>query len=249
MMGEGRLSLSVRPADRLPGPAPHPPGPHGYVAVAVTDSGAGIPADHLNHIFEPFYTTKQVGKGTGLGLSQVFGFVKQSGGEVDVATELGKGSTFTLYLPRVAAALPQPPALAAEAAPPLDGDGLSVLVVEDNSDVGAFAIDALTELGYAPTLVGSAGEALAELTRHPEGFDVVFSDVMMPGQSGIELAREIDQRDLDLPVLLTSGFSQALSQHGRGGYELLQKPYSIDQLAAALGRVVQHRRARRGAGE
>jgi len=248
MMGEGRLTLSVRPADKLPGPGPHPERPEGFVAVAVSDSGAGIPPQHLGHIFEPFYTTKQIGKGTGLGLSQVFGFVKQSGGEVDVATELGKGSTFTLYLPRVSAPLSAPPQAAAEA-PPLDGDGRTVLVVEDNRDVGTFAIEALTELGYAPTLVGSAGEALAELSRHPEGFDVVFSDIMMPGLSGIELAREIDQRELDLPVLLTSGFSQTLSQHGRFGYELLQKPYSIDQLAQALGRVVRQRRVKRGAAE
>ncbi len=137
---------------------------YGYVAVSVDDTGVGIPQDQIGRIFEPFFTTKEVGQGTGLGLSQVFGFAKQSGGEVAVASELGKGSTFTLYLPRVAAeesAQQQP----AEAAAPVGGRGMSVLVVEDNVEVGTFASDALTELGYVTTLVGNADACAGRADR------------------------------------------------------------------------------------
>jgi two-component system NtrC family sensor kinase len=246
MGGEGRLTIAVRVVAELPGPAPHPESPHGYVAVSVDDTGIGIPQEQFGRIFEPFFTTKEVGQGTGLGLSQVFGFAKQSGGEVMVASEVGKGSSFTLYLPRVLSGeLPQK--MAADDAPPVDGHGMSVLVVEDNIEVGAFAIDALTELGYATTLVGSAMDALAELNRNPGRYDVVFSDVVMPGMSGIDLAKEIHRRHVDLPVVLTSGYSQMLSQNGSYGFELLQKPYSIEQLARALHKA--DGKVKRGAAE
>src|ERR1700682_4723372 len=171
MGGEGRLTIAVRAVADLPHPAPHPESPHGYVAVSVDDTGVGIPQEQFGRIFEPFFTTKEVGQGTGLGLSQVFGFAKQSGGEVMVASEVGKGSSFTLYLPRVSGQ-GSPQHAPAEDAPPVDGHGMSVLVVEDNIEVGTFTTDALTELGYATTLVGSATEALAELNRNPGRFVV-----------------------------------------------------------------------------
>ena len=248
MGGEGRLTITVRAVEDLPHPGPRPESPRGYVAVSVADTGVGIPQDQFGRIFEPFFTTKEVGQGTGLGLSQVFGFAKQSGGEVIVASEVGSGSTFTLYLPRVAGA-ERPQQMAAEDATPAAGHGLSVLVVEDNIEVGTFATDALAELGYTATLVGNAMEALAELTRNPESFDVVFTDVVMPGMSGIDLAKEIRRRHFDLPVVLTSGYSHMLSQNGSYGFELLQKPYSIEQLAAALHKIGRWRRVKRGAAE
>jgi len=199
-------------------------------------------------VFEPFFTTKEVGQGTGLGLSQVFGFAKQSGGEVMVKSEVGKGSSFTLYLPRVPGN-DRPQQIAVQEAPPIDGRGRSVLVVEDNLEVGRFAADALTELGYSATLVASAMEALAELTGNAERFDVVFSDVVMPGMSGLDLAREIRLRYFDLPVVLTSGYSQVLSQNGNHDFELLQKPYSIEELARALEKVARWKNVKRGAAE
>jgi two-component system NtrC family sensor kinase len=248
MGGAGRLTITVRGVAELPGPAVLPESPLGYVAVSVDDTGVGIPQEQIGRIFEPFFTTKEVGQGTGLGLSQVFGFAKQSGGEVMVASEVGKGSTFTLYLPRVSGQ-GRPQQAPAEDAAPVDGHGMSVLVVEDNIEVGTFARDALTELDYATTLVHSAMEALAELTRNAERFDVVFTDVVMPGMTGIDLAQEIRRRHFDLPVVLTSGYSHVLSQNGSFGFELLQKPYSIEQLARVLHKVGRWRRVKRGAAE
>jgi two-component system, NtrC family, sensor kinase len=240
MGGEGRLTIAVRRVAEIPGPAPHPKRRDGYVAVSVEDTGSGIPQDQLGRIFEPFFTTKEVGQGTGLGLSQVFGFTKQSGGEVTVDTLPGKGSTFTLYLP-CAASDERPLQVAPEEAPPVDGQGISVLVVEDNTEVGKFATDALAELGYDTTMVGNASHALEELESDAGRFDVVFSDVVMPGMTGIELAQEIRRRGFDVPVVLTSGYSHVLSEQGTLGFELLQKPYSVEQLSRALRTV-----ARRG---
>ncbi len=246
MDGTGRLTIAVACAEELPDPSAHPPNPHGYVAVSVADTGAGIPPEQVGRIFEPFFTTKEVGHGTGLGLSQVFGFARQSGGEVAVASEVGKGSTFTLYLPRAPGESRQQ-AVLADDAPPVGGGGMAVLVVEDNLEVGKFAADALTQLGYTAILVGNAIHALEELNADPARFDVVFTDVVMPGMSGIELAQEIRRLRPDLPVVLTSGYSQVLAQQGSHGFELLQKPYSIEQLSRMLHRVSGSREVRDGA--
>jgi two-component system NtrC family sensor kinase len=236
MEGRGRLTIAVGMAASLPNAPPSAQHPYGYVAVSVADTGSGIPPDQFERIFEPFFTTKLAGHGTGLGLSQVFGFARQSGGEVAVASELGKGSIFTLYLPRTAGS-GKSRALPAESARPLDGRGMSVLVVEDNAEVGQFANDALADLGYSARLVGNAAHALEELAVDADRFDVVFTDVVMPGMTGLELAQEIRRRHADLPVVLTSGYSHVLSEHGSHGFELLQKPYSVEQLSRVLHRV------------
>ena len=248
--GRGRLTITVRTADALPhavAPShPHAPNPLGYVAVAVADTGVGIPTDQFERIFEPFFTTKQVGQGTGLGLSQVFGFAKQSGGEVVVASDVGQGSTFTLYLPRAPGA-DITPQIAEKDAPPIDGRGMTVLVVEDNPEIGRFAADALAGLGYVAELVGDATRALDELAADADRFDVVFTDVVMPGMTGVELAQEIHRRYPNLPVVLTSGYSHVLSEHGSAGYELLQKPYSIERVARVLNQLGRWRKDRRAA--
>jgi len=236
MEGRGRLTIGVGMAASLPNAPPSPQYPYGYVAVSVADTGSGIPPDQFERIFEPFFTTKLAGHGTGLGLSQVFGFARQSGGEVAVASEVGKGSIFTLYLPRTAGS-GKSRALPAEDARALDGRGMSVLVVEDNTDVGQFAHDALADLGYTARLVRSAAHALEELAVDADRFDVVFTDVVMPDMTGLELAQEIRRCHADLPVVLTSGYSHVLSEHGSHGFELLQKPYSVEQLSRVLHRV------------
>ncbi|MCJ2024736.1 PAS domain S-box protein [Methylobacterium sp. J-067] len=238
MDGEGRLDIRVRPADRIPAVRAHAAVPGDYVAVSISDTGTGIDADVLDRIFEPFFTTKGVGQGTGLGLSQVFGFAKQSGGEVVVRSEAGRGTTFTVYLPRASRAVVEAPH-AREPAPLADGHGTCVLVVEDNLDVGAFANQALAELGYETVWATDAEKALAEIEHVPFRFEVVFTDVVMPGMNGIALAREIRRRYPDLPVVLTSGYSDVLADEGSHGFELLRKPYSVADLSRVLRLAVE----------
>jgi CheY-like chemotaxis protein len=213
--------------------------PGEFVTVSLTDSGPGIPADNIERIFEPFFTTKGVGEGTGLGLSQVFGFTKQSGGGVVVTSEEGEGATFTMFLPRVDG-LDGGAAEEGDNSLPL-GEGACVLVVEDNAEVGMFATEALGELGYHTVLAMDASKALAELATDAGRFDIVFSDVMMPGMSGIELGQEIGRLYPKLPVVLTSGYSEVLAQSGTHGFELVHKPYSIDTLSRALKKVSRRR--------
>lgn len=253
MQGKGRITFKVEPAtsvpDALAGASGNRlPGNHGFVRVTVSDTGVGIPAARLGRIFEPFFTTKQVGHGTGLGLSQVFGFARQSGGEVTVTSEVGHGSTFSLYLPRVSPDL-VPQRQAPNTAPAVAGSGMSVLVVEDNIELANFAADGLTELGYSITLVDNATDALAELVVDADRFDVVFSDVVMPGMTGLDLAQAIRDRGIGVPVVLTTGYSQALSQDGVAGFDLVQKPYSIEELSRVLHRAARVRRVRDGAAE
>ncbi|MGY3449205.1 ATP-binding protein [Bradyrhizobium sp. USDA 4353] len=238
MAGQGLLSITVAAASDLPTPAAtHERPPLGYVAVVVQDTGVGIPRDQVSRIFEPFFTTKTIGQGTGLGLSQVFGFAKQSGGEIGVVSDVGKGATFTLYLPRVAPPQDQCSEAGGHAAP-ISGRGMAVLVVEDNIDVGRSATEALAELGYLTTLVDNARDALEELIDGASRFDVVFTDVVMPGMTGLELAEEIRRLELNIPVVLASGYSHVLAQQGTNGFELLRKPYSIEELSRVLHRVV-----------
>jgi len=232
MKGQGELTITVLPVTDMPTIRSHPAVPGEFVTVSLTDSGPGVPADKLDQIFEPFFTTKGVGEGTGLGLSQVFGFTKQSGGDIFVASSEGEGATFTIYLPRVAGV----GGVAAEAGDnslPL-GEGACVLVVEDNTEVGLFATQALAELGYNTVWAVDGAKALAELATGVDRFDIVFSDVMMPGMSGVELGREIGRLYPTLPVMLTSGYSEVLAQSGTHGFELLHKPYSIDTLSRAI---------------
>ena len=247
MNGEGKLTITVKGAAAIPAMRAHAEVVGNYVAVSMADTGSGIAAGDLERIFEPFFTTKAVGQGTGLGLSQVFGFVKQSGGEVAVHSEVGRGTTFTLYLPRATRAAAD--AIAAENDELVEGHGTFVLVVEDNADVGTFATQTLAELGYATLWAASADAALAALAEDANRFDVVFSDVVMPGMNGIELGQAIRRLYDDMPVVLTSGYSHVLAQNGTHGFELLHKPYSIEQLSRVLSKAAAwRRRKRQGAG-
>lgn len=235
MEGEGTVTIRLNCDARMPSIRGHGPGTGNFVAVSLSDTGVGIGPDDLERIFEPFFTTKDVGKGTGLGLSQVFGFAKQSGGDVDVQSVVGKGSTFTLYLPQAEAASSREPKSNSDHES-IDGAGRCVLVVEDNINVGQFATQLLEDMGYRTAWVTSAEEALERLGSEGDGFDIVFSDVVMPGMGGIELAKRL-MRDLPaMPVVLASGYSHVLAQEGAEGLELLRKPYSAGQLSVALQR-------------
>jgi PAS domain S-box-containing protein len=232
MDGEGSLTFMVAATSRVPAVRSHPAVDGDYVCVSINDTGHGIAASEIDRIFEPFYTTKSVGQGTGLGLSQVFGFAKQSGGDVTVESTPGVGTTFALYLPRAPA-----PTSAGETQVRQVEDGLSgicVLVVEDNAEVGEFATTTLTELGYSTVYAPNAQAAIRELEHDADRFHIVFSDVIMPGMSGIELAKLIKMRHPTLPVVLTSGYSHVLAEEGSKGFELLHKPYSMEQLSRYL---------------
>ncbi|HET9159981.1 MAG TPA: ATP-binding protein, partial [Caulobacteraceae bacterium] len=199
-----------------------------FVAVSVTDTGQGIPADILPRIFDPFFTTKEVGKGTGLGLSQVYGFSQQSGGRATVRSQLGQGTTFTLYLPRVDAE-----AEAATASEDVDAvEGAKILVVEDNPEVADTAVGLLEQLGHRVNIAGNAVAALKSLEQDPP--DLVFTDIVMAGPiDGLGLARQLRKHHPDMPILLATGYSQALEGTGHE-FPVLRKPYKLPELSRAV---------------
>jgi CheY-like chemotaxis protein len=238
MDGSGTLTMRVSAGQSMPMIRGHAGSRGPFATVSLADTGSGIPPDVLGRIFEPFFTTKDVGRGTGLGLSQVFGFAKQSGGDVDVASEVGRGTIFTLYLPEVSSE----PAEAAAADPDAGlspaGLGQRILLVEDNLEVGGFCTQILEDLGYAPEWVVNAEEALERLGADGAGFRAVFSDVVMPGMGGIALATTLRLRIPALPVVLASGYSHVLAREDSHGFELLHKPYSAAQVGRVLRRVI-----------
>ncbi|WP_456623077.1 MULTISPECIES: ATP-binding protein [unclassified Bradyrhizobium] len=201
-----------------------------FVAIDVADTGLGIPSDVLDRIFDPFFTTKPIGKGTGLGLSQVHGFTHQAGGTVKVASELGKGTTFTILLPR---GLNAP----SREMPDVDsfrGSG-TVLLVEDNPEVAIVSIGLLEQLGYHVRRVADAEAALREIETN--GVDFVFSDIVMPGKmDGLSLAHQLRQIRPGLPILLATGYSEAAADV-RGDFPILRKPYEIHELSEAIAKL------------
>ena len=233
MPAGGALTIGIERVSRKPAIRHHAEADGEYVRVWVRDTGTGIEADKLPRIFEPFFTTKEVNKGTGLGLSQVCGFAKQSGGDIAVESDPGDGATFSLYLPRAGEGAEETirPRQAIHTGSVLHER--RILLVEDNERVGRFALSALTELGQNVVWAHHAVAALEQLERGAE-FDLVFSDVVMPGMSGIELARIIGAKWPSLAVVLTSGYSHALAEAGGTEFDFVAKPYSMESLAALL---------------
>jgi PAS domain S-box-containing protein len=206
--------------------------PGDYAMIEVSDSGNGMPPEVLGQAFEPFFTTKGPGKGTGLGLSMVYGFIKQSGGHVNIYSEVGVGTTVRLYLPRADA-----DAVAAEpaASPFARGNGETVLAVEDNPGLRRVVVRQLGELGYRVIEAEDAGAALAVLESRPVA--VLFSDVVLPGgTSGYELARAALARWPHVKVVLTSGFpeNRAADDERLQNLRLLSKPYRKEDLAQVI---------------
>jgi len=212
--------------------------PGEYVLLAVSDTGTGMAKEVLARAFEPFFTTKDIGQGTGLGLSQVFGFIKQSGGHVNLYSELGSGTTVKLYLPRLAGVHVDPhPASAGDNIPTGTAEEL-ILVVEDDDEVRANAMTQLRELGYA-VVEAADGPSGLEILSGSQGQDVrlLFTDVGLPGMNGRELAAEACRLRPGLPVLFTTGYARnAIVHQGRldPGVDLLTKPFTFAALAKRI---------------
>jgi len=235
-----------------------------YVLVEVSDTGTGIPAAVVEKIFEPFFSTKDVGKGTGLGLSTVYGIIKQTGGFIYVETAEGKGSTFRIFLPRHIAAVEKAPARrAADVAPPqasdatavvdalaaaselkraatadLTGEG-TILLVEDEEGLRALNARGLASRGYTVLEAGNGLEAIDVLEKSHGRVDLVVSDVVMPEMDGPTLARELRTRNPDLKIIFVSGYAEdAFEKHlpdrGEVKYGFLPKPFTLKQLVAAV---------------
>ena len=227
MPGGGQLAIKTEPL--------HDPERGAMIAISVSDSGAGMNEDTLGRAFEPFFTTKMTGKGTGLGLSQVYGFASQSGGDVRIASVVDMGTTVSILLPcsnaKSETRVPE------DAGLPTTGRTGSILLVEDNDEVGEFAEQLLIELGHRVRRVRSGEQALNMVDREP--FDLVFTDVVMPGMSGLELAGKLAETKPDLPIILTTGYSDEIARSGAGGRPVILKPYRPETLAAAIDQVLK----------
>jgi len=208
--------------------------PGDYVLIAVTDTGEGMSAEVRQHAFEPFFTTKRPGAGTGLGLSMVYGFVKQSGGHVQLNSEVGRGTSVRLFLPAAEAErLPAVPT-SIDAPVPLMGQE-TILVVEDDARVRRVAVARLADAGYTIVEAANGAEALARLAANPE-VKLLFTDVVMPGgMNGDELAREVRLRRPDVKILFTSGYAEpAVAGRERAGGSWLRKPYTAQELSSKM---------------
>ncbi|MFT3728888.1 MAG: ATP-binding protein [Terricaulis sp.] len=207
-----------------------------FVEIEVHDTGVGMAREVAERVFEPYFTTKPAGQGTGLGLSQVYGIVTQSGGRAAVESEIDRGTTVRLLLPRSK----EEPAVQAVAAPaPAQRhiEGKKVLVVEDDDTVAAMVGDMLQQMGCKPTRVANAEAALDALAGKA-GYDLVFSDIVMPGQmNGVDLAHEIHRRDPVLPIVLTTGFSGQAQIDPE--FPLLRKPYQFEDLETVVSQALR----------
>jgi CheY-like chemotaxis protein len=209
-----------------------------YLCVAVHDTGEGMDEETAARVFEPFFTTKEPGRGTGLGLSQVYGFARQSGGAVTVESAPAEGTSVRIYLP--VASQPAQAREAAAALPTAQGPSLSVLLVEDDLEVGEMVEAMLADLGHHVRRVEGVPEALAVLER-PTKIDLLLTDIVMPGnRTGVDLARAAVEMRPGLPVILSSGYTgETLNSASEAPWPLLRKPYDADALASIIEAVVR----------
>jgi CheY-like chemotaxis protein len=200
------------------------------VVTSITDTGTGMPPEVVAKVFEPFFTTKESGKGTGLGLSMVYGFVRQSGGHVEIDSVPLEGTTIRIFLPRaqnhdLVAAVARPATILA----PVRGDGETILVVEDDPKVRQVTVSTLRSLGFQVREAENGDQAVVSLNQN-NGVDLVLSDIKMPGTlNGTELARQVQESWPDIKVLLTSGYVEA--EDDVGPFNIIFKPYRVTELA------------------
>jgi CheY-like chemotaxis protein len=215
------------------------PGPH--VLLAVSDTGTGMDPATQARIFEPFFTTKEKGKGTGLGLSTVFGIVQQTGGSIWVYSEIGRGTTFKVYLPSVDGAVDEAHVTVA----PLTLRGSeTILLVEDEEAVRAVACSILKRQGYRVLVAGNGGEALLHCERHTGAIDLLLTDVVMPQMSGPELAKRLAPTRPKMKVLCMSGYTDdAVVRHGalEPGISFIQKPFTPESLTRKVRELLEGR--------
>ncbi|WP_321470042.1 response regulator [uncultured Paludibaculum sp.] len=239
MSAGGRLTVSTRneTVDTHEAGAASKLRPGEYVVVCVSDSGRGMSEDVLAHLFEPFFTTKGVGEGTGLGLSTAYGIVGQSGGDIRVTSEVGRGSSFEIYLPCVITdqqGTPVPETSEMASAP---SGAASILVAEDQEEVLAFASEVLRGLGYQVAIASHATDALETARRLGWKVDLLLTDLMMPGADGGTLARELQAAIPALKVVFMSGYSDpedALAPLNETGGHYIRKPFTPEQLASVI---------------
>jgi CheY-like chemotaxis protein len=213
--------------------------PGQYVLIAVSDNGVGMPASTLERVFEPFFTTKETGKGTGLGLSQVYGFIRQSGGHVKIYSEIGQGTSIKLYLPRYHG---EETVVVEEEAPAGadQGRGETILVVEDDEGVRQYASEILRDLNYQVIEAKDSTSAL-RLLEADKTFDLLLTDVVLPGKNGRELADEVLRRRPGVKVIFMTGYSRnAIVHQGRldRGAELISKPLIEGVVARKIRQVL-----------
>ena len=231
MAHKGRIRIHARPGRPGEGAEGHSPG---YAVISVSDTGQGMSPDIMKRAFEPFFTTKPPGVGTGLGLSQVCGFCAQAGGDVEVASKLRVGTTVTMLIPASAkAALP-----AHAAAAPLPRLSARVLLVEDAPELSSSIAASLERAGCVVTPVASAQEAERLVLASGSGFDVVLSDIVMPGADGLALASRLRMRRPELPVVLMTGYATQATQAIGSGMEVLNKPCGAEAIVGALARAI-----------
>jgi CheY-like chemotaxis protein len=234
----GRLVIETSNAEVGAEPAGLAPGD--YVRIAVNDTGSGMGPDVIAKAFDPFFTTKPVGQGTGLGLSQVYGFVRQSGGQVVIESEPGRGTTVRIYLPRLLTLGAEAPVESMPRELPRGEAQEMVLVAEDEDVVRRFTVEALTELGYRVLEASGGSAALRLLDEHPE-VALLFTDIVMPDMNGRKLADEALRRRPELKVLFTTGYVGDAVVRGEmlePGVQLIGKPFTVEELAARLRRVL-----------
>jgi signal transduction histidine kinase/ActR/RegA family two-component response regulator len=212
-----------------------------YVSLAVTDDGCGMTPEVLERVYEPFFTTKEAGKGTGLGLSQIFGLIRQLDGVITIATEVGSGTTVTLYVPRDLTEEKTRAAVEDQLAVPRALAGLRVLVVEDDTRVLAATCGALEELGHEGIACDSPDKALPLLADH-DGVDLILSDVLMPGKTGPEMIAELGPRFPHIAVLFVTGYAGEANASEFGNHRVLRKPFTLIGLERAIAEAMSGER-------